>query len=362
LIYKERLEQSELDLDKIKNRMTALALRKNPVGETSPEYAAEFGGESNLRLAETLKEQLDIEVREIEDIVVKLEERLARYMGEVPKGTGIREDSDIIKMWDGLVAHRETELLLELRATGVVLSDRENKAEEIATIETAIERRLVELVDTQFPDVDRTYRPLIVEYFYQVAVWRSLQAKRSKLVSYISSFKEQLSVVPLLETELAKLEHEVSANREIYTSLLKARTSAQVSEAAQSTGLAETMEVLEHPVRPLHPVRPNKKAIVLLALIFGAGLGLAGLIVSEYTDTSFRTVEEIEARLGLRVLGTVPLIEDNPDWNRTTNRKRILIWIVTSVVVVVVSLAGFYYYGKIVDKQATHVNLSDTRK
>ncbi len=361
-IYKERLDRSELELDKIKNRMTELALRKNPVGETSPEYAEEFGGESNLRLAETLKEQLDIQVREIEDVVARIEERLSTYVGYIPKGASLWESPDIKQMGDGLVAHREAELPLDLGATGVTPEDRERKREEIRQVESALQRRLVELVDVQFPDVEREYRPLIVEYFYQIAVWRSLQAKLSKLNFYISGFKEQLTVVPLLQTELDKLDDEVNTNREIYSSLLKASASAQVSEAAQSSGLAETIVVIERPVRPLYPVRPKKMTVVLLALIFGAGLGLVGLTVSEYTDTSFRTVEEIEKRLGLRVLGTIPIIENSPDWNKAGNRKQRLIWLVTSVLVVVVSLAGFYYYGKIANRQAEHLNVSNTTR
>jgi hypothetical protein len=356
-IYKSRLEQVELEADKIRNRITDLTLQKNPVGKGS---AAEFGGESNLRLAEALKDQLDIQVREVENVVTRTEEHLVGVLGHVPAGSGVRADPDVKKMWDGLVTHQETELLLELRPMGVTAEDLTAKREEIRQAESALQRRLVELVDLQFSDVGREYRPLIVEYFYQMALWRSLQGKLAKLALYISGFKEQLNVLPLLETELAKVENEVSTNREIYNSLLKARTSAQVSEAAQATGLAETIDVLERPVRPLSPVKPKKTAVVLLALIFGVGLGVAGLVVSEYTDTSFRTVEEIEARLGLRVLGTIPVIETSAEWNKAARKKQMLVWFVTSLLVVVVSLAGFYYYGKIANRQARHVGVSQT--
>jgi succinoglycan biosynthesis transport protein ExoP len=359
-IYKSRLEQLELDADKIRNRITELALRQNPVGEATREYSAVFGGESNLRLAETLKDQLGVRVREVEDIVSRTEVRLAEAIGYVPAGSGIRDSADIQKLRDALVTHRETELLLELRATGVTAEDLTKKREEIREAENTLQRRLVELVDLQFSDVSREYRPLIVEYYYQMALWRSLQAKLAKLNQYISGFKEQLNVVPLLDTELAKVENEIKTNQEIYNSLLKAKTSAQVSEAAQATGLAETIDVLEWPVKPMVPVKPKKSAVVLLALIFGAGLGVAGLVVSEYTDTSFRTVEEIEARLGLRVLGTIPLIEMTSEWNRAARKKQALVWLVTSVIVVVVSLAGFYYYGKVANRQAKHVTTQST--
>jgi len=40
--------------------------------------------------------------------------------------------------------------------------------------------------------------------------------------------------------------------------------------------------------------KPNKTNIILLALIFGAAIGVAGIVVSEYADASFRSVEDIE--------------------------------------------------------------------
>lgn len=354
-IYKTRLEQVELEADKIRKRISDVALQRNPVGKGS---GAEFGGDSNLKLAEALKDQLEIQVHEVEDVVRRTEEHLVGVLGHVPVGSGIREDPEMKRMWDGLVTQQESELVLELRPSGVTTEDLAAKREEIRQAETTLQRRLVELVDVQFSDVDREYRPLIVEYFYQIAFWRSLEGKLAKLTQYISGFKEQLDVAPVLEAELAKVENEVTTNREIYNSLLRARTSAQVSEAAQATGLAETIDVLERPMRPMSPVKPKKMAVVLLALIFGGGLGLAGLVVSEYTDTSFRTVEEIETRLGLRVLGTIPLVETSSDWNKASRRKQMLIGLVTVVLVVGIALGGFYYYGKVANRQAKHVSVS----
>jgi polysaccharide biosynthesis transport protein len=359
-ISRERLKQSETDLDALKRRITELSLRKNPVGGADPSAAGESGRESNLRLAESLKEQLDIEVREVEDRVTRVEGRVATYLGYVPKSAGIWENSDTRKIENALAAQRETELLLELQASGVSTENLDRQRAVIQDTEGLLQHQMVELVDTQFADVNREYRPAIVEYFYQIGLWRSLQAKVSKLAFYISGYKQQLSEMPVLETELIKLQDEVSTNREIYNSFLKAKTAAQVSEAAESAGLAEAIDVVQQPVRPLLPVRPKKMMIVLLAAVFGAGLGVAGLAVSEYTDTSFRNVEDVEKRLGLRVLGTIPLIEANPDLERVGKRKQVVVWAVTSLLVAVLSLLGFYYYGKIVGKQATHVHVSKT--
>jgi capsular polysaccharide biosynthesis protein len=58
--------------------------------------------------------------------------------------------------------------------------------------------------------------------------------------------------------------------------------------------------------RPLKPVGPRKALNLLLCLLLGAmgGLGLA--FVSEYFDHSLTTGKDLEARVGLPLLGSIP--------------------------------------------------------
>jgi len=359
-VYKERLERSEGELEETRNRLTELALRGNPVGETSKEYAEEFGGESNLRYAETRERELDVTVTELGNTVNRIQSRLVGLLGQIPSGGRLWEDSELKKIEASVTAHRETQLLLELGAKGVTTKDLENKQTLIDQTEQQLQHQLTLLVDARFPEIKPDHRPLVVEYFYQTALWRSYQNQRAKLQTYISEFKSKVDAAPRLEAEVEKLQAQVAADRELYNSFLRARTASQVSEAVQNTDLGITTEVVEKPNRPFYPVRPNKRDIILLAVIFGASFGFAGLLVAEYTDTSFRTVEEIEHKLGLRVLGTIPQVDPQVQstWGKARARKQIIIWSATLTVVIVVSLVGFFYYGKAVQKQAIHVNTS----
>jgi uncharacterized protein involved in exopolysaccharide biosynthesis len=359
-LYKERLERSEQELENTRNRLTALALRGNPVGETSKEYAEEFGGESNLRYAETLKSELDVTVAELGNTVNRLQERLVGLLGEIPKGEPVWQDSEIRTIEASITSHRETQLLLELGAKGVTTTDLENKQTVINQTVQQLQHQLTLVVDAKYPQIRPEYRPLVVEYFYQIALWRSFEKKRARLESYISDFKEKIDAAPRLEAEVEKLKAQVDADRDLYNSFLRARSASQVSEGVQSTDLGITTEVVEKPVRPFFPVRPNRRDIVLLALIFGASFGLAGLLISEYTDTSFRTVQEIETKLGLRVLGTIPQVDPQvqTSWGKTRARKQMALWSAIFAFVIVLSLVGFVYYGKVVQKKAIHIDTS----
>jgi len=163
-IYKKRLEASELALQQVQDRITRLALQGNPVGEASREYQEEFGGESNLRYAETLQEQLSTKVAELQNNVDRTRRRLIDVVGSMPTSVALTQDSELSKLKANLVAHRQTQTRLELGSRGVTNQDLENNATTIKATEDAIERLLTDLVDREFSAIDRDYRPLIVEY------------------------------------------------------------------------------------------------------------------------------------------------------------------------------------------------------
>jgi len=66
------------------------------------------------------------------------------------------------------------------------------------------------------------------------------------------------------------------------------------------------VEVVDHAVPGLHPVRPNKPLNIVLGIIIGlvVGVGLAFFI--EYLDTSVKTIDDVERSLQSPVLGVIP--------------------------------------------------------
>lgn len=330
-VYKERLDRSVRELERFQEQMASRGAEANPVTQ------------SNIALAEKVRTDLDFTIRSAETTQQRIRERLVAVLGGVPSGQRIFSDPEIRKLEGNLAARREAELLADLSAstTTAPLSE----TDDIVAIQQAVQHYLGTLVAENLPDVPYDYRPLVVEYFYQQIQVNAYRQKQTRLETYRRAFRAQVQMAPQLDTELARLRQEVESNREVYNTFRATQRNTQISEAAQSTDLGAAVTLVEGANRPLEPVRPNKLKILALAFILGAGIGAAGLLLTEFSDASFRSVEDVEKQLGLKVLGTVPRFEKSR-WFHDSARKRAVVWSITCVVATAAALAGFYLFGK----------------
>ncbi|MDH4037357.1 MAG: hypothetical protein OEX18_04215 [Candidatus Krumholzibacteria bacterium] len=343
-VYKERLDRSERELARFQEQMAEQSTTTNPVTQ------------GNAALSDRLRSDLGLTIRSAESTLERIRDPMAAQLGGVPDGDRIWRDPELRKLVSDLTNRREAELLAELSA-GAGAGPGADDASGIVLTQQAIQRRLSALIADLFPDLAADYRPIVVEYFYQQAEINALKQKRDRLDAYIQTYRLRIQMAPQRDTELARLRKEVENNRDIYNTFANAARTTQISREAQNTELGATVFLVEEASKPLAPVRPDKFKILVLAFLLGVSIGAAGLLLTEFTDSSFRTVDDVEKTLGLKVLGTIPRF-DRARWRHDSTRKRSIIWTVTVVVLVGVVIASFYSYGKSTREQLIDLDLS----
>ncbi|WP_247872237.1 polysaccharide biosynthesis tyrosine autokinase [Azospirillum sp. TSO35-2] len=103
---------------------------------------------------------------------------------------------------------------------------------------------------------------------------------------------------------LRTLERDASTAQAMYESLLT--RSQQI--AAQSDIRQPDARVVSEASIPLDPSQPNRKLIVLLALVVSGTLGVLLAMLRERADSGFRSPHQFELATGVRSLGIVPRI------------------------------------------------------
>jgi polysaccharide biosynthesis transport protein len=110
--------------------------------------------------------------------------------------------------------------------------------------------------------------------------------------------------------EYKVLSRETETNRQLYDALIKRIKEQTIIEQVRSANVL----IVEKAENPGHPITPRPMRNMFIALVLGlcGGIGLAFFV--EYLDQSIKNPEEAEAKLGLSVLGMIPLITttENP--------------------------------------------------
>lgn len=111
-----------------------------------------------------------------------------------------------------------------------------------------------------------------------------------------------LTRLPEKELQLTRLMRNANVTESIYTMLRQRYEEMRISEAME----AANVSVLDPAIRPSSPVKPRTRLNVAIAGVLGLFVGVGVAFLLEYLDTTFKSVEEIEAYLGLPILGQAP--------------------------------------------------------
>lgn len=131
------------------------------------------------------------------------------------------------------------------------------------------------------------------------------RANEGSLRGMLSTTKEEALNLNEKFIQYGVLTREVETNRQLYDALIKRIKEQSVTEEIRTVNVW----VVEKAERPGSPVKPKKSLNILLGMIVGlfGGVGLAFFF--EYLDNTIKTPEEAETRLGVPVLGMIPLLE-----------------------------------------------------
>ena len=104
---------------------------------------------------------------------------------------------------------------------------------------------------------------------------------------------------------LNELQRNAEASRTLYQGLLD-----RFKQTSSQEGLEESdARVVSRAIIPGAPSSPDVPLNLMLGLLLAIGAGLAGVVLAEMLDAGMTTGEDIEEKLGLPHIGSVPLVD-----------------------------------------------------
>jgi len=191
---------------------------------------------------------------------------------------------------------------------------------------------------------------------------KSLDERRAFLVAQAEGFKKAAADLkdiivrtPEIAAQLGGLERQRDSLQRSMDDVNSKLAQARLGERLEQDQQGERFEVIEQPITPQDPIRPNRKKLLVLSLAAAAAAGGGVAFASEFLDTRIRTTADYASRIGGRPFAVVPYIP-----TRVEKRRRFALWtiaILLLILVVAAALAAVHFLVMPLDEIVANIML-----
>lgn len=159
-------------------------------------------------------------------------------------------------------------------------------------------------VQTQIDEIARRVKEEVDKVALSMeSEYNVLKAREAAMLQATDQYRAEAQNLSKKEIQYGILKREADSNQQLYEVLLR-----KLKETSLIQGLdSNNVRIVDPAVAPRQPVRPQKARNLILATIFGLGLGLTAAFVLDHLDDRIRTPEQAERALEIPVLAVIPV-------------------------------------------------------
>jgi polysaccharide biosynthesis transport protein len=144
-----------------------------------------------------------------------------------------------------------------------------------------------------------------------------LRGREELLNRQIGELQQKNRELPSVELNLQRLQREAKTNDELVALLKTKHQEALIKEAEQG----DEVTIVRPATEPDAPLGGEMLNTFMIGALVGLAVGLVLAFIRENLDTSIGTIEDVEAYLGVPVLGVVPHIDSRETVQRILERR-----------------------------------------
>ena len=171
----------------------------------------------------------------------------------------------------------------------------------------------------------------------------SLKKSRLELEQMIAQLNTRINQTPQVERGLDALERDYDNTKIKYQEIKNKQLQAELAMSLEEEQKGERFTLLEPPLFPDKPVKPNRPKIFMLGLIlsFISGIGVAG--VAESLDGGIRGSLALATVTKMRPLVAIPYLTTKQDVAVRKRNLKIIIATLFILGIVIIALVHFFY-------------------
>jgi len=205
----------------------------------------------------------------------------------------------------------------------------------------APEGRASEIRRARKPD-NPVYLNLKSQIETTVAQIESLRSERQEMRGKLEQLDLRVSQSPEVEREYLELARDLDSSRGRFRELRDKQMQAQVAEQLERGRKAERFTLIEPPIFPEKPYRPNRSLILMMGVMLALAGGIGAGALRETIDQTVHSARDVIRVMQVPMLAVLPALP-SPVLLRRRSRLR---WIVATgaLVLIGVGLVGFHNF------------------
>lgn len=272
-LLQEKLATSEAALQTLRREVGAQAGQKDEISRQLNEFSAELA-----RTKISREEQ----------------ERRVGYLRHLKGGAAQAPER----------ARVATPELLALEARRVELLGRYRPgSEKVRDIDEQI-RRLRTAIST-YDTIDGNAENAETDVVAAQASLAALRGREEALTREREDYREQAVRLEAQNADLVRLERQARLDEEAYLSYVRTAEQSRLSNAIEQSKLLR-LTIIEPAQIPMEPVAPDKRRIVVFALLGGLAIAVGAGWARDRFDSTLKTAAEVRRYAGLDVLAILP--------------------------------------------------------
>jgi uncharacterized protein involved in exopolysaccharide biosynthesis len=155
-------------------------------------------------------------------------------------------------------------------------------------------------------------------------------------------YRRRVENTPQVEQAYRALHRDYTNAQAKYQETNKRLLAAKEAKGLEESRMGEKFTLIDPPVVPEKPDRPNRFAILIIGLVLALGTGIGFGSLAEYMDQSVREADELTKISGHGVLAVIPYLET--PWDITRRRRRRWALVGSTIGFIVFGIAALHYF------------------
>lgn len=169
-----------------------------------------------------------------------------------------------------------------------------------------------------------------------------LSQQLSKINIQIQELETKILKIPQVERGLLSLNRDYVAVKGQYDEIVSNTMQAQMAESLEQGRKAERFSILEPPLLPDQPYKPDRKKLLVAGFMASICIPFGIVIVLAFLDKSVRGPDAVEAVAGVQPLVVIPVINTPKEEKNRRNRTIKILISMILLTIAAISLTHFW--------------------